>query len=659
MKRTNRKILAVLFLTGLSMYFGRAIPACADSAIPEITSEESLDISKEHTSDFEETDKVQDPLEMDSFSGIAIEGVMIEQIPDQTYTGKEVTPEPLITNGGEVLVRDRDFTLEYQNNLNAGTAMVIITGCNNYKGSLERTFKITRRDASDVKVKPAASQSYTGKAVTPPLDIQYDGKKLKQGTDYTLSYSNNIRMGKGTAKVNILFKGNFKGSQNIRFSILPAKPLLTIRAASNVVKLKWKKAAKADGYRIYRRDIKNSEWIYLGETDSLDYTDRNRKQNTSYVYGVRTFIKQKGKRFYSTYQKIKTKTTKNKSLLTCRIIEPTVLRRRPSADGKKIRNLFRGDTVKIVRGYQKRKNGCIWYKVKTGKGYGYVVSKALEKKESFSVKSNVEFQMSADRRAGINKALKRFKDRGLGISFVMWDCKTDAIFCYNRDRQFFTASAIKAPYIAFVMQDYVETGKAGLKSTKFYRSNYAYHGGTGTIKKDGSGTVYTLEEVIDRTIRVSDNIGYTMLRRKFGTGNYKNWLRKAGVRTSADSPDYPNLSAMEFAKMWKYTYGYLGRQTKYSEWLKKEYAKSGYSFIRPAYQGKYVVCSKPGMVAGIYNDAGIVMNGEHPYVLAVLSTASGWRSGWNSAAAKRDNDAFTALIRQVDSLHDEYIKAIR
>lgn len=671
MKKTGKKICIFLLFVIFLADFGYVPSAYAsektEASIFEETEgdpseetaaslpEESVEISDQYYDEQEEMTESGEVWDLSTFSGTEIEDAWVGQIPDQMYIGEAIMPEPFVKDGDKVLVRDRDFILEYQNHINAGTAAVIIRGQNNYTGSLKRSFKITARDAFDVRIKPVASQSYTGKAVTPSLDIRYGGKKLKQGTDYTPSYSNNVRMGKGTAKVRIRFKGNFKGSQTIRFSILPAGTVPVAKVTSGTVKLTWKKAVKANGYRIYRRNQKNTEWTYLGETSGLSYTDGNRNPDTSYSYAVRTYIKQGGKRFYSGYQNIKIRTKKNKSLLSCKITEPAVLRGKPSANGKRIRSLSRGDTVKIVRGYLKRKNGHSWYKVKNKKGYGYIVSEAVEKQERFPVKSNVEFRMSADRRAGIDKALGRFKSRGIDVSFVMWDCKTDAIFYYNRDRRFFTASVIKAPYIVYVMQNYVETGKAGMKSTKFRRGNYKYQGGTGTMKNDGAGTVYTLEEVIRRTIRKSDNIGYTMLRRRFGTKNYKNWLRKAGVRTSVSSPDYPNLSAMEFAKVWKYTYGYLNKQTRYSEWLKKEFAKSGYSFMRPAYKGKYTVCSKPGIEVSTYNEAGIVMSGEYPYVVAILSTAP----GWHSPTIKKEKADMAALVRQMDALHREYIKAIR
>ncbi len=65
-----------------------------------------------------------------------------------------------------------------------------------------------------------SDQDYTGKALTQPLLRVYDGhKKLKQGTDYTLSYKNNVNVSEDGASVYIRFKGNYSGERRESFGI--------------------------------------------------------------------------------------------------------------------------------------------------------------------------------------------------------------------------------------------------------------------------------------------------------------------------------------------------------------------------------------------------------------------------------------------------------
>ena len=59
--------------------------------------------------------------------------------------------------------------------------------------------------------------AYDGKAKKPGVTVKLNGKTLKNGTDYTVSYSNNTKV--GTATVKITGKGNYTGSVSKTYSI--------------------------------------------------------------------------------------------------------------------------------------------------------------------------------------------------------------------------------------------------------------------------------------------------------------------------------------------------------------------------------------------------------------------------------------------------------
>ena len=71
------------------------------------------------------------------------EGV-IADIPDQTYTGSEITPEPLVVAGSLDLTKGTDYEYSYTNNTNVGTATVRVTFKGDYEslGSVDKTFNI-------------------------------------------------------------------------------------------------------------------------------------------------------------------------------------------------------------------------------------------------------------------------------------------------------------------------------------------------------------------------------------------------------------------------------------------------------------------------------------------------------------------------------------
>lgn len=66
----------------------------------------------------------------------------VSDIPAQTYTGAAITPEIVVKDGESVLTLGTDYTVEYSNNTNAGTAKVTIAGKGNYGGTVEKTFTI-------------------------------------------------------------------------------------------------------------------------------------------------------------------------------------------------------------------------------------------------------------------------------------------------------------------------------------------------------------------------------------------------------------------------------------------------------------------------------------------------------------------------------------
>ena len=71
-------------------------------------------------------------------------------------------------------------------------------------------------DSAIVKAR-VSDRAYTGSAQQPKPTVVAAGSVLKEGTDYTLSYSNNVNI--GTASVTIKGKGNYRGSVTKNFKI--------------------------------------------------------------------------------------------------------------------------------------------------------------------------------------------------------------------------------------------------------------------------------------------------------------------------------------------------------------------------------------------------------------------------------------------------------
>lgn len=146
--------------------------------------------------------------------------IAFSAVDNQTYTGSEIKPEPVITYGDVTLVKDRDYTLTYTDNVNVGTATIHVTFIDNFEGDASATFEIvpdelTTEDASFSEID---NQTYTGSELTPEPTITYHGVTLEKNKDYTLSYEDNVNA--GTATVNVEFVGNYTGKANTTFEIV-------------------------------------------------------------------------------------------------------------------------------------------------------------------------------------------------------------------------------------------------------------------------------------------------------------------------------------------------------------------------------------------------------------------------------------------------------
>ena len=146
----------------------------------------------------------------------SISNAAVSGIANQTYTGKALTPKPTVRVGSTTLREGTDYTLSYKNNTIAGTASVIVTGKGSYTGTVTRTFTIVQRSISSATVS-VATQTYTGKALTPKPTVKVGSATLREGTDYTLSYASNVNV--GTATVTITGKGNYTGTRTATFKI--------------------------------------------------------------------------------------------------------------------------------------------------------------------------------------------------------------------------------------------------------------------------------------------------------------------------------------------------------------------------------------------------------------------------------------------------------
>ncbi len=116
---------------------------------------------------------------------------MVQDIPEQYYTGNEVIPPVTITDGNYTLILGYDYTTACEDK-GPGAATVTITGTGNYTGEVEKTFTIQSEGAPepserfDLAVRP--SQWTWGDDLKDlALNVTFGtDKELTLGTEYTL-----------------------------------------------------------------------------------------------------------------------------------------------------------------------------------------------------------------------------------------------------------------------------------------------------------------------------------------------------------------------------------------------------------------------------------------------------------------------------------------
>ena len=66
----------------------------------------------------------------------------VSKIKNQTYTGKEITPQLTVKYKGKLLAEGTDYKVSYENNKEIGTAAAVVTGIGGYSGEKRINFKI-------------------------------------------------------------------------------------------------------------------------------------------------------------------------------------------------------------------------------------------------------------------------------------------------------------------------------------------------------------------------------------------------------------------------------------------------------------------------------------------------------------------------------------
>ncbi len=274
------------------------------------------------------------------------------------YDGK--AKEPIVTIEG--LAADVDYTLEYGNNVNLGTATVTITGKGNYQGTITKTFVIKPAKQEDdnkdnpvtepivpsvvkPEVKPQktvnvrlatgqgayddiyvkwSSQSVKGATVKYKVEYKVAGGKWKNAlksiyTTKTSLTKKNLAAGKKycfrvtpcVEVKGVLYSGNAKTSGYVYTLKKLNKPDAKKLSASKI-KLTWKNINGETGYQIAKSSYKNKKFkvIKTIKNSKAKAVTLRVNKNKKYYYKVRAYKIVNKKKVYGPWSEAKAFTLK-------------------------------------------------------------------------------------------------------------------------------------------------------------------------------------------------------------------------------------------------------------------------------------------------------------------------------------------------------------
>lgn len=201
-------------------------------------------------------------------------------------------------DGTTKLIEDTDYTVEYADNQNAGVATITITGRGNYDSETTKVIKFAIKPYSlaNVNITKLADMNYTGLKLEPSLVVRRQVNKtwqhLSKGSDYKVTYTNNVNTGKATVKITAGSNGNYSSSKTVSFKILPTEVtgLVQSSASARSVKLSWNKSEGAvSGYTIYKYE--NDKYTAVKSTTKNYIVLSGLKAGSNYTYAVRAYKK--------------------------------------------------------------------------------------------------------------------------------------------------------------------------------------------------------------------------------------------------------------------------------------------------------------------------------------------------------------------------------
>ena len=143
---------------------------------------------------------------------------MLSSIENKVYAGKEIKQGIVLKDEDIILHEGVDYVVSYENNINVGTAKVIITGIGSYSGTIEKEFEITPKNVTPTLTLSDTVFYYTGQSQKPTLISVNEGDTVFAESDFDVTWPEEC-INSGIYDVIVTLKGNYAGSGKASFTI--------------------------------------------------------------------------------------------------------------------------------------------------------------------------------------------------------------------------------------------------------------------------------------------------------------------------------------------------------------------------------------------------------------------------------------------------------
>ena len=249
-------------------------------------------------------------------------------------------------------------------------------------------------------------------------------------------------------------------------------------------------------------------------------------------------------------------------------------------------------------------------------------------------------ETTEDLTAGLDAVVRSYS-RNCAVMLQTYD--GDTIYSYNPELILSGASIIKLPYAVYACGKIGE-GMHSLDETVTYTKEW-YHGGSGIIRKNGYGKTYTIRELLDYSLRYSDNVAYDMLVDLFGIDEFNEMIASWGydVSIATPSPRFPGLYASFVTESMRRMQEHC-RDGECWEVCWTALLESEDIIVRDYYPQDTVLAVKYGEVSTVHHEVCYV-DGETPYILTIMTA---------TAYNNPDEAFFGKIVDQVEQILPAY-----